>query len=647
MRFRFAPVVVLFLAASTALLAQGPGEVSGVTLDGAGTLSWAATTGADDYNVYRGTLADLGQGIPGRCHGDEIAATSFQTPDDPQAGTGWFYLVTAESSGGEGTAGNESSGPERGLLGACDPVMRNHTLERTGFGWDEWTRDRIAALGLQGYVNEQLDPASIDESTNSLLNDRLAELDPPEDHIEIIALELVNAIYSRRQLEWNYATFWSNHFSTYFGGPLEFFLGQYPDCGGGPPCDNNYPEQSYFYSAKTQDDDVDNFRDIGFNGNFREMIAASALSPAMILFLDTDTNVVGTPNENYPRELVELYTMGVDNGYTQQDIEELARVFTGWNVCKKDAGLEGPLDPCPLIYWLATGDYVANFRVNLHDCGAKTLFTGTAYETTIPSTCDGGGQPTAAGVDDVDLALDAIVAHPATAEFISTKILQRFITDTPTQAMIDAVVAAWNDGANPAGVGDMREVLRAALDSAEFRDPDRVGSKLRTPVEHTVAALRATRGKWGTCTLACTDPAVDIDLLLYLQDMQHLPFLNTVPTGYSEFGDDWAGTNNLLARQNFGVDYTRRDQVAAVPDFYGEIIPLLNDNGISTAPGNADAIVGFFADVLFGGKLTPAERQTVLDFLNTDDTGTPTPYDDARIRETVGFMLGMPQFLEQ
>jgi hypothetical protein len=521
-------------------------------------------------------------------------------------------------------------------------------LARTGFGWDEWTRDRVASLGLQGYIDEQLDPATIDDSTNTLLNDRLAELDPPEDHIEIISLELVNGIYARRQLEWNYATFWFNHFNTDFRGPLEYFLGQYPDCGGGPPCDNDYPALSYYYSAIAQDNEVDAFRDLGFNGSFRDMVEASALSPAMIFYLDTDTNIAGTPNENYARELLELYTMGVDRGYTQQDIEELARVFTGWNVCKKDLGAEGPLDPCPLFYWLATGGYVANFRVAQHDCGAKTLFQGTAHETVIPSTCDGGGLPTAGGVDDVGLALDAIVAHPSTPEYISTKILQRFVTDTPSQAQIDALVAEWNDGTNPGGVGDMREVLRAALNSTEFRDPDRIRDKIKTPVEHTVSALRATRGKFGTCSFNCTTQSgPSIPYLLYLQDMQHLPYLNSVPTGYSEFGDDWLGTNNMLARHNFGLDYTRNELTADVPDFYGEIIPLLNDNGVSTAPGNAEAIVDFFSDALFGGALTPAERQTVVDYLSTDDSGVPSPYDDARIEETVAFMLGMAQFQEQ
>ena len=639
--------LALTLSVSAPVLAQAPGEVTDVQMDGSSTLSWAATAGADDYNVYRGVLSWLHQGVPGKCHGDEITAISFQTQENPDVGSGFFYLVTAESTGGEGTPGNESAGPERALLGQCDNVVRKHLLSRTGFGWDEWTRDRLEALGLQGYIDEQLDPASIDESTNTLLNDRLAALDPPEDHIEIISLELVNGIYSRRQLEWNYATFWSNHFNTDFRGPLEYFLNQYPDCGGPPPCDPDYPAQAYLYTAKTQDDEVDAWRDLGFNGNFREMIEASALSPAMIFYLNTDTNVAANPNENYPRELLELYTMGVDNGYTQTDIVELARVFTGWNVCKKDAGAEGPLDPCPLFYWQATGDYVANFGVNQHDCEAKTLFQGTAYETIIPDTCDGGGLPTVDGLDDVPLALDAIVAHPSTPEFISTKILQRFVTENPTQAMIDAVVAEWNDGGNPLGVGDMREVLRAALNLVDFRDPDRIRDKGRTPVEHVVAAMRATRGKWGTCTLACMEEGVNIDPLLYLQDMQHLPYLNSVPTGYSELGDDWMDTNNMLARQNFGLDYTSREQLPDVPDFYAEIIPLLNDNGISTAPGNTEAIVDFFINALFGGALTPVERQEVIDYLDTDDDGVPSPYDDARIEETVAFMLGLAQFQEQ
>ena len=121
--------------------------------------------------------------------------------------------------------------------------------------------------------------------------------------------------------------------------------------------------------------------------------------------------------------------------------------------------------------------------------------------------------------------------------------------------------------------------------------------------------------------------------------------MNPVPTGYCELGGDWLDTNNLLVRQNFGLDLGSRTGTA----FGNDVIGLLNANGISTAPtpNNAAAIVDFLSDAMFGSGLTGAERQKAIDYLNTDDNGAASPYNDARIRETAGFLLGYPQFIEQ
>ena len=124
-----------------------------------------------------------------------------------------------------------------------------------------------------------------------------------------------------------------------------------------------------------------------------------------------------------------------------------------------------------------------NFRINQHDTGQKVLFAGTAYQKIIPDT---SANP-ANGVNDADLALDAIVAHPSTAKFIARELLQRFVDESPAQTMIDAVVAAWKNPANPRGIGDLREVLRAVLQVTEFSSPDAVGNKIKTPFEHVAS----------------------------------------------------------------------------------------------------------------------------------------------------------------
>ncbi len=629
---RVAGLMTLALFASLAFGAP-PGEIGGVGFDDPGVVHWSPDGAADSYNVYRSEIAGLALGLPGRCHGFELPGTTFVADDDPAPGTGWFYLVTGESTGdGEGAAGADSDGTPRPLLGRCRAVMRGHVQDRLGFGSDEWSQARIDALGFDGYIEEQLDPDSIDDASNTALNNALAGMSPPVDIFELIGNQTVRSVYSRRQLEEQATVFWTNHFNTYWAKVAQIMQSVRPPClvPPRPQCDPNFPAIAWEVASGFQYDESQTFRDLAFHGTFREMLGASALSPAMILYLDTYVNLAGVPNENYPRELLELYSQGVNNGYTQQDIEELSKVFSGWSICKRTPANAGnPIAPCIPNYWEVDGVWDAAFFDFRHDCTQKTLYPGTAQQVVIPDTCVNKID----GVNDVQAALDAIAAHPATARFISTKILQRFVTETPSETQIDELVAAWNDPTNPNGIGDMREVLRAALTSEAFLDPDLRGGKVKTPFEHMVSALRALRGY--------TD-GVD-RVVNYLVQAQHLPYYNEVPTGYPELGGAWIDTANTLERQNLGIEIALTGSLV----FGSDPIGLLQDQGIPAGPGNAAEIVDFFADVLFGGALTPAERQTAIDFLLTNDQGVPSFFNASRIRQTVGFLLGYPQFQEQ
>jgi len=636
--------LAVFVAPHAAALAQAPPEVPNLRFADTDTLVWNAAAGAQFYNVYRGRLTDLKKGTPPQCHAYEVAATAFTTPQDPAVpGEIFAYLVTGESATGEGTAGQASSGTPRVLRGSCGPVMRGHVLSRTGFGWSEWSSARMQALGMQGYIDEQLNPASIDEASNAELSSRLALYEPPADIFGLIARQVVSAVYARRQLEQEMTVFWTNHFSTFWGKVGDVYQFYYPPCwapGQPPECDQNFPQVAYLEASLAQRREMEDFRALAFNGSFREIAQASALSPAMIVYLDLFLNINLRPNENYARELLELSTMGVDGGYTQKDVEQLARILTGWNICKKElANADNPTAPCIANYWLPSpaGRWVAHFDmsniapgVKRHDCGAKILFEDTPYQVNFPATPCVSPQE---GVNEFHAALDAIVAHPSTPRFISKKILRQLVTDTPTPAMIDGLVAVWNSPANPQGIGDLREVTRAALQMTAFRSPDQIGSKIRTPFEHFTAAMRATRGSTDGLSV----------IVNYLISAQHIPHYNEVPTGYAETGPEWIDTNNTLTRQNFGLHLS----AASGTGFSSDPIGLLNANGISTAPGNSAAIVNFIAGVLFGGALTPAERQEAIDFLDTNDLGVPSPYNAARIRETVGLLLGYPQFQEQ
>lgn len=600
-----APALLVIALATGSVSAAPPGEVENLQFTDPATLVWDTTASAQDYNVYRGALVDLRAGRPPRCHADELTATTHASPADPAPGEAYVYLASAESSSDEeGTLGTDSDAVERSSYGRCDAVMVSHVHNRIGFGWSEWSRDRLQTLGYVAYRDEQLDPQTIDESDNWRfdLRDRWT---PPINEAQLQYKLMEETFYSRRQLEYQMTEFWINHFNTEYRKTFDNLPGA--------------AEDKNLHAATLHQREADTFRDLAFYGSFREILEASALSAAMIYYLDTNINTDDRPNENHARELLELHSMGVDNGYTEQDIQELSRVLTGWNVCKKAvADILDPLAPC--ILNTQPGEFAANFRSNFHDTGQKVLFAGTAYETIIPDT---SGNPVD-GIDDIQTALDTIADHPATKEFIATKLLQRLITEDPTDAMIQAVVSAWD-----ANLGDNREILRAVLAPENVLDPDLVGQKFKTPWEQMATGYRAVRALTQTFNIAFTRN------LCFR--MGQLPYRNPIPTGYSEFGGDWLGTNSMLDRQDYGM-------IISFDTFYGgEVNAMVTEYNLN----NATEIVDFFADVLYGGQLTPFERQTAIDYLETDDTGSPSPYDDARVRDVVGLMMGFKQFIEQ
>ncbi|UCF68283.1 MAG: DUF1800 family protein, partial [Acidobacteriota bacterium] len=311
----------------------------------------------------------------------------------------------------------------------------------------------------------------------------------------------------------------------------------------------------------------------------------------------------------------------------ENDVRELARVFTGWEVCKKTvADRDDPLAPCIDPIFGGEGRWTSNFNAANHDSGQKVLFAGTLYETIITDTTANPDE----GFNDVQIALDAIVAHPSTPEFICWKLLRRFITDEPTQQMVDAVVAEWNLTG-----GDLREVTRAVLSAENLLDPDIVGEKIKSPQEHVLSAYRAMRGN---TQIAQPFFLAYANLYNWMARMGHLPYNRVEPDGYPEKAPPWLGTNQFLDRQDYGMF------AAADPFAYGtNITQMVADYGLDTA----EKIVDFFAEVLLGGAITLAERARAIEYLNKDEFGNETPYDDARVRDTVGFLLGHAQFMER
>jgi uncharacterized protein (DUF1800 family) len=211
-------------------------------------------------------------------------------------------------------------------------------------------------------------------------------------------------------------------------------------------------------------------------------------------------------NENYGRELMELHTLGVDGGYTQKDVTEVARAFTGWTIDRPRQG----------------GGFTFNAR--LHDPGQKIV---------LGHTIKAGG-----GESDGEQVLDILARHPSTATFIATKLARRFVGDTPPPALVQRAAARFRDTD-----GDLREVTRTILTSPEFLSPDAYRAKVKTPFEFVASALRATGA----------DVQDARPLVREVQQLGMPLYQCQPPTGYKDTGDAWVNTGALVSRMNLAL----------------------------------------------------------------------------------------------
>jgi uncharacterized protein (DUF1800 family) len=241
-------------------------------------------------------------------------------------------------------------------------------------------------------------------------------------------------------------------------------------------------------------------------GRFEDLLMATAKSPAMLFYLDNSRSRRDAINENYAREIMELHTLGVDGGYTQKDVTELARVLTGWSIARPKEG---------------TG---FKFRRAIHDRSAKTVL-GVKF-------ADGGG------MEEGERMIRFLANHPSTAKHIARKLAQRLVSDDPPQALIDRVAKRFLDTK-----GDLRETVRALVTSAEFWNPKYYRAKVKSPFEYTVSAIRAVGGR--------IDDARP--LARELQKMGQPLYFAQPPTGYSDAAETWVNSGALLNRLNFAL----------------------------------------------------------------------------------------------
>lgn len=442
-----------------------------------------------------------------------------------------------------------------------------HTLKRISFGITPAMLDKARQIGIEAFMEEQISPETIPDDDIEKIMEQFTTLSmTPGERFkleqrglpiqELVAATLLRQWRSERQLFETMVDFWSDHFSIFIG-------------------------KNFCRVLKT-DDDMKVIRPNAL-GKFRDLLHASAHSPAMLVYLDQAGSRGEAPNENYARELMELHTIGVEEGYTHQDIVEVARALTGWTVSG------------PRTRRMEFGEYY--FNPEIHDNGEKLVL----------------GKSIPPGGEDEGLTiLDLLAAHPGAAQFISRKLARRFVSDSPPQTLVDSLAQIFTQTD-----GDIRALLRALFQSDEFKAS--VGQKFKRPLDFFVSALRVTdasivrRGTRG--------------LQDHLRLLGQVPFTWQPPNGFPDVQGYWATTSGLLGRWNFG-NLLVSNQIPGVE--------VSLDSLTSDASSPEDIV-----DVLslrFLGEPLPADARSILvDFASAGDLDTVIP-------AVAGLILGSPHF---
>ena len=462
--------------------------------------------------------------------------------------------------------GNYCTPPITTVNGPLDVVLyskgeglllnRNQLINRITFGATPALLKYVNTIGAYAFIAEQLNPQTIDDNQFETLISGLTV-----SKSENLSLWLLlHAIYSQRQLQEVMTQFWDNHFNT-----------DITTSGG---VEIEQAENQLFRQQAL--------------GQFRDLLKISATSPAMLRYLNNNTNRKEAPNENYARELMELHTLGVNGGYTEKDVAEVARAFTGWT--------------------LNSNQFI--FNKNWHDTGEKVILGHTF--------------PAGGGMAEGEKVLDILATHPATASFICTKLLQLLVTDQPTEK-------AKNDCSSVflATHGDISQVVSTILLSPAFNNPTQFHSKIKTPFEFIAGMVR---------NLAGTTPYTDKNLYKATVAMGMSLFNSPAPTGWSELGEDWMTSDQIMQRvQLINQTVLQQNQTQV----YVNVKDLFLNQGYKTA----EAIVAFLLELTLANDYSPRVQEIALEILNA---GTPFNINATdvteKLRHLVITILSFPSY---
>ena len=473
-----------------------------------------------------------------------------------------------------GSATYSRAGDESKSLTEEEKIV--HVLNRLGFGPRPGDIEKVAAMGLEAYIEQQLHPQEIPDpvmekrlstfETLTMTPQELSEFYPAPNQLrrqrlqaerqnqgaqsspemegesapvemremqearrqmraglqrirfELSEAKIMRAVYSERQLQEVMSDFWMNHFNVFLAKGLD--------------------------RVYTTDFEENVVRPLAL-GKFEDLLMATAKSPAMLFYLDNWISTApaevmeervsalrnrlrsqrrnGTGgqqaerallrllrrakglNENYARELMELHTLGVDGGYSQEDVIQVAKCLTGWTIAAPRQG----------------GSF--QFRPVLHEDGNKVVL---------------GHRIRSGGIEEGEQVLRMLANHPSTARFISTKLVRRFVADDPPADLVDAASLTFEKTG-----GDLREVLRTLFTHPHFFSPEIYQAKIKKPLELVASSLRASGAE--------IKPAPH--LMRMLAEMGEALYMCQEPTGYPDVASAWINTNSLLKRLNFAL----------------------------------------------------------------------------------------------
>jgi len=489
---------------------------------------------------------------------------------------------------------------------------------------------------------------------------------------QIIGNRLLRDVYSEKQLQEVMVDFWQNHFNVYAGkAAVRWYIPSYE-------------------------------RDVlrkNALGNFKDLVVGTSQHPAMLFFLDNFESVnpnapqdgpngqqlqrlINNPqararvaqqrgiseeqlmqrakqaqqqgqqkrgiNENYARELMELHTLGVDGGYTQKDVQEVARCFTGWTIAdprgyRRAAGamIQGNEDQrynrlarnAGIPDGVDSGEFFFNSR--WHDNGDKTVL---------------GQKVKGDGIKDGLQVIDILVKSPATAKFIAKKLAVKFVSDNPSEALVGRVAEAFQKSA-----GDIKTTLKALFNDPEFFAPENYRAKIKTPFEVAVSSIRALGADTNS------SPA----LIALINKMGEVPYGYQAPTGYPDTAEDWVNTGALLERLNFAVAFSsnripgtkvdlKKFEAADKHKVLDNAIAMVLDGEISAT--TRSALLKQIDQPLPEAKLAESMVDSEMEVPNMRDgqqgqggrqTRLLAPSGNAEIFKVISLVLGSPEFQRQ